>query len=1320
MKNYLEIILILLISLVFSQESFASKKIVLGVYQYQSKASVEKQYQGFADYLNKSIPNYEIELKVYTQQELLTALQNKQIQLLLVNPNLYEILRTKVELNGITATQQILYKARALDHLGGVIFTKSHNTHINQLSDLETQRIAIPSKSNTGAYRIPLYELYKAKINYKKIHFLSVGDNDSVIETVLSDKADVGFVRTGILEKWLASHRLKRDEIKIINPQSKNHFPHFLSTELIPEWPFIILPGLDENLNRDIAVALFALRSDNPAAKQAGIAGFVAPRDYLPFENMLRALKLEPYDAEPEISLSALWKQYRNTILLFAFLLIFIVSLLILTEKRKILISRQEQRLKKQNKIDEILLELPKYAENHTESELLQYALDQLEQLTLSSVSFIYSVDNIKQEIQLIALSHNALKQANNVDLYKKSYPIQEFGIFSEMMANKTAVIMNNFLEHKHSPHVPDCHSVFNRMAVLPVIEHNQITLIACLGNRESDYQIEDINVVQLVLNEIWRVIKGNRTNQEIIVQKNTYQQLLDDLGEKYMVFSHSGLDGILTYVSAGFSNIFEQPVEQILNLPWFSKIDWHPDSIVTATKSVNSIVLRQKSEDNITLSFYTPENKTKTILVHQHAVYEDDTLMSIDGLITDITEQIEAENRIKQAASVFESANEGILVCNENNLILRANKQVEQITGYSESELIGKNPNILSSDRQDKTFYTNLWQSLLQNGSWEGELWNRRKNGDLYPQQLKITTILDHNKKPAYFIGLLSDITDEKEHQKQLEKMAHFDALTSLPNRFLLSDRITQAIHALQRNEEMIAIMFIDLDGFKLINDTYGHQAGDVLLKTLAKRLLNSVRDTDTVARIGGDEFVVVISGTKDPHEFTTIEQRILKETSTPVDYENHKLQVSSSIGVVYYGHNYGKDEGSEQLLRLADQAMYTAKQRGKNKIQHYAWDNIKNKSELVNAFKNGLFELYYQPKVNCKTGEVTSLEGLIRLNHPVKGVLSPIEFLTDIEQFDLMDQLSKFVILEGVQYLESLNHNRQNKIGISLNIQGNSLLHKEFVDELVTLFKNNPKISPEQMTLEILESASLGKVEKIAKQINLLKAEGFRFSIDDFGTGYASLTYLKNLPVNEVKIDQEFIREMFSETNSLSIIEAIKSMAEAFNLSIIAEGAETNEHIELLLQLGIESVQGYAIAKPMPQSEMNRWLKTWQTNPYWQTLTEISAAEKRLLKARLAHISWINKFDKLLAQEKEAITISSYLNCEFGLWLINEGKQILNDKNYQKIDFLHQEIHRIGNLIIESKSLENENETSKLLALFKINSLKLDSLLKTIQNEL
>ena len=914
----------------------ASQKLVLGVYQYQSQESVQNQYQEFANYLSNSLPNNDVELKVYNPDRLLTALQNNQVHLLLVNPNLYEILRTKVSLNGITATQQLIHEGHALDQLGGVIFTKQTNKQIHQLSDLKNQSIAIPSKSNTGAYRVPLYEMYKAGIDYKKLTFKQVGDNDSVVEAVLSGEADVGFVRTGILEKWHNTNRLKLDQIRIINPQKHPRFPHLVSTELYPEWPFIILPGLDENLNRDIAVAIFALRAEHPAAQQAGIEGFVAPRDYQKFESLLRTLKFYPYDTQPDITLLELWQQYKTEILIFLVLFILILALLVITARRKEVITRQEQRLKKQNHIDQVLLELPKYAETHSENELLQYALDKIEKILISPISFIHSVSHDQEAIQLLAWSNNTLKTYCHIDSYEDHYPISKAGVWAEAARKKHAIVINDYTNYKDKKGMPEGHAILNRMISLPIVEHDKVVMIAGVGNKDREYTREYVNNFHLIMNEVWRTIKLNRTNQKIIKQKNEFERLLNDLGDDYMVFSYSGEEGILSYVSAGFTTLFEQPVESILNRSWLLDIDWLPDSIDIANKSIQSLLSGEQTTDAFKLQFYTPNyQKLKTILVQQQAVYEDDKLVSIDGLITDITDKNESEQRLKQAATVFESANEGILICDKNNTIVRANQRVEEITGYSEMELLGKNPKIFSSGDQNNKFYKDMWNQLFLDGTWEGELWNRRQNGEVYPQRLKISTVFDDNKEPAYFIGLLSDITFEKEHQNAIEKMAHFDALTNLPNRFLLSDRISQAIHSIQRTDDMIAIMFVDLDGFKLVNDTYGHQAGDKVLKVITDLMSERIRSVDFIARYGGEEFLMILQGASSKDAAEVSERIRYQIEDTIFNHGEQQIGMTVSIGVCGFPETQVTNE--VLLIDKADQALYHAKQTGRNRVVQF-----------------------------------------------------------------------------------------------------------------------------------------------------------------------------------------------------------------------------------------------------------------------------------------------------------------------------------------------------------------------------------------------
>ncbi|WP_158661018.1 EAL domain-containing protein [Thiomicrorhabdus sp. Milos-T2] len=1323
MNKQLKSLLLLLswLSLICASSANANQTLTLGVYQYQSKESVTNQYTPLAKYLSDALPGYNVALKVYTSEEIIKAVHRKEVDLLFVNPNLYEVVRQEVLLNGVTATQQKIYNGQALASLGGVIFSQKQSG-INTLQDLVGKTVAIPTFNNTGAYRVPLYEVYKAGINYKKIKFTEVQNNDSVVQAVLSGKAQAGFVRTGILESWLKNHHLAIDDLHIINQQKNRAFPQLLSTRLVPEWPFLILPGLDDNLKRDIVVALFSLRENDPAAKKAGIAGFVAPLDYKPIEEIVRELKLPPYDIPETITTTELWHQYKWAILCIMFALIILLSFWLRSEKQRKTIFDQEQSLLHQAKIDELLLKLPKFAETHSEAEVMQYAMENIETLTHSPISFIHLFDAKKEQIELVIWSHETLKNYCHVENYEPHYPLQSAGVWADAARQKKVVVINDYNNYPHKKGLPEGHATLSRMISIPVIDEGEVVLLAGIGNKASDYVKSDIDTCQLVCNELWRLMKSDRYLKSIRQHQTQYARLLNDLGKDYFVFSHNGLEGVLLFVSEGVQEIMEFKPDEVLNRPWFEKVEWDKDSIEIGLQSISAIVNKDVTENDVNLSFITPSGKHKTLYIQHHGVFEGGKLISIDGLVTDITDKIASQNNLKQADTVFTSANEGILICDKNNHILRANQRVFDITGYSQEELIGFNPRIFSSGHQDHAFYKKMWHALLKNGLWEGEIWNRRKNGELYPQSIKISTVCSENQEPQYFIALFSDITYQKEHELQLEKMAHYDALTKLPNRFLLSDRITQAISRVQRSSEMLAVMFIDLDGFKQVNDHYGHQAGDFLLQTLAARFSDTVREKDTVSRIGGDEFIVLVTDIKHLQEFAKIEARLLKDAAEPVIYEDHSLAISCSIGVVYYQNQYAQEIGSEQLIRYADQTMYQAKNQGKNRIQHYPWNNLKGKNTLLTALQNNEFVLYFQPKVDCKKGKIRSLEALLRWNHPTKGLLAPIEFLKQINQYDLMDEFTEYVLEQSVKALRFFNDAGYD-IGISLNINGTFLLNPKFNHQLVHLFEQDPDLKPKKLTLEILESSALSEVQRISSQIKTLQTKGFKFSIDDFGTGHASLNYLKNLPVDEVKIDQEFIKEIFTETNSLSIIEAIKSMAEAFNLRVVAEGAETKAHVQLLLQLGINTIQGYALAKPMTRTDTLAWLKNPNIDATWQDLSEVTPIKKHILKAQLAHLAWVNSIENIILHDapiEDKKTLSSS-HCEFGHWLKAQGHEIFTRKEtFSEIDLLHQQLHELANQAIECKLVNDLQSANKALTVLKEDSQTFTHLLqKSLPNQ-
>jgi len=570
------------------------------------------------------------------------------------------------------------------------------------------------------------------------------------------------------------------------------------------------------------------------------------------------------------------------------------------------------------------------------------------------------------------------------------------------------------------------------------------------------------------------------------------------------------------------------------------------------------------------------------------------------------------AEARLQLAATVFSHAREGIMITDAGSLIIEVNDMFSTITGYSREEAVGQNPrSLLRSGRHGSEFYAARAKALEENGYWSGEVWNRRKNGEVFAEMLTISTVRDAQGAPQNYVALFTDITPMKEHQRQLEHIAHFDALTSLPNRVLLADRLQQALTQSQRRGLSVGVVYLDLDGFKTVNDTHGHGLGDELLVALAQRMKAALRDGDTLARIGGDEFVAVLEDLENVHDTEPVLERLLRAAAAPVVLGEISLQVSASIGVTVYPL-----DGSEVdlLLRHADQAMYVAKQAGKNRyhlfdvVQDTA---VKTQHESLEHIRGALtrqeFVLYYQPKVNMRTGAVIGAEALIRWQHPERGLLAPAAFLPIIENDSLSVAVGEWVIAEALQQI--LQWKAQGlEVAVSVNIGARQLQRDDFAQRLTQLLARYPGVAPQLLELEILETSALEDMAQVFQAIQACQALGVRFALDDFGTGYSSLTHLRHLPAEVIKIDQSFVRDMLEDADDLAIVTGVIGLAAAFRREVIAEGVETTAHGLQLLGLGCVMAQGYGIARPMPAAELPAWVASWRPDVAW------TVEEKRL----------------------------------------------------------------------------------------------------------
>ncbi len=564
-------------------------------------------------------------------------------------------------------------------------------------------------------------------------------------------------------------------------------------------------------------------------------------------------------------------------------------------------------------------------------------------------------------------------------------------------------------------------------------------------------------------------------------------------------------------------------------------------------------------------------------------------------------------KDSMQLAASVFENSQEGIMISDADNRIVDVNRAFSRITGFTRDDVLGQDPKLLSSGMQGAAFYQQLWQDLESNDSWRGEIWNRRKTGQIYAEMLSIAIIRDPQGAIKNHLAVFTDINHLKEHEAELYRISHFDPLTSLPNRRLLDDRLRQAMAHAHRTKDSLGVCLLDLDGFKAINDQHGHNTGDILLGTIASRLQDCLREGDTIARLGGDEFVLVLLGVSGPAECDEIMRRILRATATPVQHGDITCQVSASIGVTFFPRD---DADADTLIRHADQAMYLAKQSGKNRYHLFDTDQDRQaqahrelRLRLNWALQNDELRLHYQPKVDLRSGEVVGVEALIRWQHPELGLLAPAAFLPALAGTELEIAVGQWVIHQALRQLAHWQAAGR-LFGISINISAHHLQQADFTRQLQYAIGRFAGLDASALELEILETAAITRLEDVSRTLLECRALGISIALDDFGTGYSSLTYFQRLPIQTLKIDQGFVRNMLTVPGDHSIVESVIRLSQAFGRAVIAEGVESMAHAASLCKLGCHIVQGYGIARPMPAEDLPAWIENWQEGGSWKDL--------------------------------------------------------------------------------------------------------------------
>jgi diguanylate cyclase (GGDEF)-like protein/PAS domain S-box-containing protein len=538
-----------------------------------------------------------------------------------------------------------------------------------------------------------------------------------------------------------------------------------------------------------------------------------------------------------------------------------------------------------------------------------------------------------------------------------------------------------------------------------------------------------------------------------------------------------------------------------------------------------------------------------------------------------------------------FEHSSDAMLIADADCKILHVNPAYVAITGYSAEEAIGQTPHLLSSGVHNESFYNQLWESLNQNGYWRGELINKHKNGDLFSIWQRVNVIEDDNQQVLYYISAFSDISIIKNTERKLWQMAHVDSLSGLANRAFLEQRLLQEIFAAKRSGQFGAVIFLDLDDFKKINDCLGHKYGDKVLQEVAKRLRIILRTEDTVARLGGDEFVILLSGLThkldDAEKMVgSVAQKVLDTLLQVYLIDGQELQISASLGIALF--STGFDENTEKLLRQADIAMYAAKTEGKSTYSFYHPDMLEQANKRLNietelrfALQNDQIILFYQPQYDA-AHQLLGFEALVRWQHPEKGMIAPAEFLPIAEETAIIIELGERILYLACQQLAAWHSQDFDVPHLSINISPAQFNHSNFVDMVASVLELTGA-NPRAVMLETTESMIIKDIKEVVEKMQLLKQRGIRFSIDDFGTGYSSLSYLKRLPIDQLKIDRSFVQEIAHNENDAAIVNAIIVMAGSLKLDIIAEGVETPEQVDYLAGCGCNAFQGYWFSRPL-----------------------------------------------------------------------------------------------------------------------------------------
>lgn len=1147
-----------------------------------------------------------ISLHPLPPDELMQAIRNRQLDAALLNP--YQTARAQhidQRTRPLVAFQAKVPGGR-VGGVGGVMLARAEATEIRELADLRGRRVGIASRDSFGGYAAPLYELHLLDPQLPgSLQITETGSHRNAIASLLAGEVDVAFIETVILEQLIAEEAVGADALRVINPQNLSSYPVATSTQLYPGWALVGLPSLTGSQTD----ALLQILLDVRRRQITGLYGdFSLAPNYAPVHRILTELGLPPYHRTSGISWLDIWRNEPLTMLLWVSItiaaLLFAGFLMVYTRRIRGLFQQEKLNARRER----ALRDMPTDIDPVDIRAFVRTQLGVIRQLTGSHFAGIYTIDRENQQIEAYALDAETRNGSAPASL--QSEALLAGGGWAESSHGAQSLILNDYHRTGRRQVLPGADMAMERLLLSPV-EPGSGDIIMGVGNKRTAYSAQDLKTVELLSAQLWRTVRRSEAealleakDREARASAELLQGIFDSFAGGIIVYGGAGGIQLMNPMASEFFGVSARDVigRELRDFGWtFCDRDGTP---VSGDSDPVSQVLEQRSAvSNLTLGV-SREGTRATAWVLMNIRPLLDSAGSISRIVVsfaDVSSMKNAENELMLAAEVFETAAEGIIIADAEWRIINVNRAFSEITGYTLDEVQGRTPAILRSSAHDQDFYERMLDELRIAGKWRGERTSRRKDGAHFHEMLSVNAITDGRGEVARYIAVFSDISLLKHQQAELEHQAYYDALTGVPNRALGVESLKLAMQQCQRRGRLVAVAYIDLDNFKEVNDTHGHDVGDKLLKMLAARMHVALREGDTLARIGGDEFVAILSDLHRETDCLPIVERLLALSTEPVTIDGQVLSPTASIGISFYP--MGENElDAEQLLRQADHAMYQAKTEGRNCFRLFDQASnqlLEDKHQLVNEVRRGIaaneFRLHYQPKVDLNTGRIHGAEALIRWQHPDRGFLPPNRFLIPLENHSVLIELGDWVIDQALRDLSLLAESGTD-LSVSVNISPPQLLVEGFAESIRHRLLAHPKLEGRQLELEILETSALENTRDVAEVISACAEFGVHFALDDFGSGYSSLVYLQALPIDTLKIDQTFVRNMTSESADIAILRAIVSLARALDIKIVAEGAETEEHCRLLRALGCEVAQGYAFARPMPLEELVSWLKDWQ----------------------------------------------------------------------------------------------------------------------------